>query len=213
MLLTKMKLAAMFVATVSVTGLLAAPFFAPAKKTLVKKITRLDNDIGDVASLLHVQKQVLEVELHPKIPFTNMSVEIEIYKDGQKQITNLPRPRFSIGKRDHPIDRAKIALLAADLDYLPLAQAVKGHHRVQVEIELKGARTAGSTDVPKELFDFSRVSASGRFPPEAGSETEAQLFYLKARSHELTGADTVPEFIQKNSKGDVLIVYLRVRNE
>ncbi|HTU93277.1 MAG TPA: RNA polymerase sigma factor, partial [Gemmataceae bacterium] len=128
MLLTKLKFAAVLLATVGVMGVLAASFFAPmraaddkpaepkpapppaVKKTLATKITHRADDIGDVASLLHITKRVCEVELQPLKGRTNLSVEMDLYKDGKKQPTH-----FSSGLSstyEAPV-RAKVALLAA----------------------------------------------------------------------------------------------------
>lgn len=182
-----------------------------AKKTLATKITFRGDDIGDVASLLEIQKHVCEVELRPNVPFERLSLDIEFYKDGQKQKTSPSGLAFEkVGKWEKIIP-VKVAFLVADLDYLPLRGAVKNHHRMQVKMALKGSNSRSNTDVPKELFDFSHVSGSGPFPPEASSATEAPLFFIKARSRELTNAHTVSEFLEKNAKGDVLIAYLRVR--
>jgi hypothetical protein len=218
MLLTKRKLATLFVAMVGVMGVLAASFFTPmraapfAKKTLATKITFRRDDIGDVASLLEIQKHVCEVELRPQVPFERLSLDIEIYKDGQKQKTSPSGLAFEYNKWEKIIP-VKVAFLVADLDYLPLRGAVKNHHRMQVKMALKGSGSRSNTDVPKELFDFSHVSGSGPFPPQAGSATEAPLFFIKARSRGLTDAGTVSEFLEKNAEGDVLIAYLRVRKE
>ncbi len=230
MLLTKLKLAALSVATLGVMSILAISFLAPmraanekpveiqtapqaaAENPLATKITFRGDDIGDVASLLEIQKLVCEVELRPKIPFERLSLDIEIYKDGQKQKTSPSGLAFKDDEWEKIIP-VKVAFLVADLDYLPLRGAVKNHHRMQMKMALKGGYSRGNADVPKELFDFSRVSGSGPFPPEAGSATEAPLLYIKARSRGITNAKSVSEFLEKNSKGDVLIAYLRVRKE
>lgn len=232
MLLTKLKMAAAFVATAGVVGLSAAAFFAPvratieettvrkpvpaaaAKKPLATKITPLRNDIGDVASLLHINKKICEVDLRPEGPFMVLSVEVEIYKDGQKQKTRLSGPTWEDAnlRKGKPIKGLKIALLAADLDYLPLAGALKGRQRVELKTEHVGSTASGSTDVPKELFDFSRVGPSGSFGGEVGSATEAPLFYFAVNQlNRFAFAGTVSELLERNPKSDFLIVYLRVR--
>jgi hypothetical protein len=228
--LTKLQLTAVFMATLGVMSILAASFFAPMRAAneklveletapqaaatypLATKITFRGDDIGDLASLLEIRKLVCEVELRPKVPFERLSLDVEFYKDGQKQKTAPAGLAFKADEWEKIIP-VKVAFLVADLDYLPLRGAVKNHHRMQVKMALKGGFSRGNTDVPKELFDFSRVSGSGPFPPKASSATEAPLLFIKARSRDLTNADTVSEFLEKNSTGDVLIVYLRVRKE
>lgn len=225
-LLTKRKLVTVLLATVGVMGVLAASFFAPmhaapaAKKPVAKKISFLENDIGDVASLLHIEKRMCEIELRSENSITQIGVDIEVYKDGQKQRTNWSLPRFNVnnyGVVKPSFNRVQVALFAADLDYLPLAGAINRHHRVQVKMAIPGSSSEASIDVPKELFDFSHVSTSGRFRLEAGSATEVPLFWMlsmPAVTHTVTGPDdSVSEFIEKNSKGNLLIVYLRVQKQ
>lgn len=229
MLLTKLKLAGVFLATVGVMGVLAASFFAPmraadekpaepkpvpgpvAKMTLATKITHRKNDFGDVESLLHIRKQVCEVDLRPLKALTPLGVEIEVYKDGRKIKTYGP---WSVATAKQP--RAKVAVLAADLDYLPLAGAREKHCRMKIDFLLSSGKAAASTgseiDVPKELFDFSRVSNQNPFDTKAGSATEMPLFYFQVnRSTQVVGAGAVPDLLKRNPKGDFLIVYLRVR--
>lgn len=236
MLLTKLKFAAVFVAMVGVTGMLAASLLAPmraaeekptepnpapasvAKKTLATKITHRDEDMGDVATLLHIQKQMCEVELQsePRTqpPFTFLGEDVEVYKNGQKTKTYVG----SSGAVDGP-KRAKVALLAADLDYLPLAGGHKNHCRMKITCGVFGdaGNTQGSNEieVPKEVFDFSRANCQGYFPIEAAFATEMPLFYfgVNHRSDGTYGANTVPELFKKNPKADFLIVYLRVRQK
>jgi hypothetical protein len=232
MLLTKLKLVTMCLAAVGVMGVLAASFFGPmraadekptepksapqpaAKETLASTITRLDNDIGDVASLLKIYKRVCEVELQPLKKSTTLGVDIEVYKDGRKRNTYKPITFSNVGNLSgqKPI-RVKVAVLAADLDYLPLADARKNHCRVQVDFALPGAQSSSAVDVDKEMFDFTHTAGGGWFPREAGSATETPLFWDLARSRVIADANTVPEIRERNPKGDLLIVYLRVRKE
>ncbi|HTU93836.1 MAG TPA: hypothetical protein VMF69_27395, partial [Gemmataceae bacterium] len=149
---------------------------------------------------------------------TNLSVEMDLYKDGKKQPTH-----FSSGLSstyEAPV-RAKVALLAADLDYLPLAPlagAQKERFRMQILLRLPmswgGEGGTGMTmDVSPLTFDFSRVNGGNGFPPQAGSETEVPLFWLFVRPEEVKGVigmDTVSGVIEKNAKGDLLIAYLRL---
>lgn len=230
MLLTKLKLAVVLVATVGVMGVLAASLFAPmraaeekpaepnfaqapvARKTLATKITHREEDIGDVAALLHIHKQMCEVELQLK-PLTTLGADVEVYKDGQKTKTYVG----SSGSVDKP-KRAKVSLLAADLDYLPLAGGHKNHCRMKltggVFSDHGKAQGSSEIDVPKEVFDFRRVNCQGDFAIEAGSATEMPLFYFGVnRSDGTIGANTVAELFKKNPKGDFLIVYLRVRKK
>jgi hypothetical protein len=147
---------------------------------------------------------------------------------GQKQKTDLfssdhfPDMNISPVLR---IDRVKVALLAADLDYLPLAEARKGHHRMRVQMGIfgdKGQRLYGTltccADVPKELFDFNGIGGSGQLHPGAGSTSQTPLFYIyrfvgdsRPKGQRATG--TVSELIEWSSTGDLLIVYLRARKK
>lgn len=235
MLLTKLKLATVFVAMVGVMGVLAASFFAPMRaaeekpaepnpapasvaiKTLARKITHPEEDMGDVATLLHIKKQMCEVELqlepHTQPSFTFLGEDVEVYKDGRKTKTYVG----SSGAVDKP-KRARVALLAADLDYLPLAGGHKNHCRMKITCGVfsDSGNAQGSTEieVPKEVFDFSRVNCQAYFPIEAASATEMPLFYFGVnRSGETYGANTVVELFKKNPKADFLIVYLRVRKK
>jgi len=190
------------------------PAPAPAvKKTLATKITHRENDIGDVASVLHITKQVCAVELQPLEGFASFSVVVEVYKDGKKRNTYGDNGVYSLA---NPTG-AEVALFASDLDYLPLANAPKNHFRMQINVNLSsrnGAAVGGNStvDVPKEMFDFSRAGGSS-FSREAASATEVPLFWLTARSKEVIGMPTVSGVIEKNSKGDLLIAYLRLRKE
>ena len=232
MLLTKLKLASVLLAMLGVMGVLTASFFPPmraaedkpeelkpgpapaAKKTLAEKITHRENDFGDVASLLHIRKQVFEVGLRPLKEHSLLGVDIEVYKDGRK-VKTYEEGNVSAAK---PL-RAKIALLAADLDYLPLAGAREKHCRMKIELQvhsdLGSAGTASEIDIPKDLFDFSRVNSQNSFvSAKAGSATEMPLFWFQVnRSTEFLGADTVPKLLETNPKGDFLVVYLRVREK
>ncbi len=232
MLLTKLKLATVFLAIVGVMGVLTASFFAPmraaddkpaeakpapeaaAKKTLATKITHREDDIGDVASVLHITKRVCAVELRPMEGFASFSLAVEIYKDGKKRNTYGDNGVYSLANATG----AKVALFAADLNYLPLANAQKDHYRMQISVNFSSRNGAGSggnstIDVPKALFDFSSEVGSGWFSAGAASATEVPLFYLTARSKQVTGMPTVSGVIEKNSEGDLLIVYLRMRKE
>jgi hypothetical protein len=239
MFLTKVKLATVFLAVVGVLGVLTASFFAPmraadekppaepkpaaepaAKETLVTKITRLeeDRDLEDLESLLHIGKHVKEVRLRPGVPLS-IGVDIELYKDGQKQEPhwNLSNLDFAGSGGEEQLQRVRVTFLTADLDHLPLAGARKGHCRVQMSLRIwdkEGGYSQGGLrdDVPKTLFDFTRCSASG-FNPEAGSATEAPLLYFMGGGKVYKGAGTVSELLEKNPKGDFLIVYLRVRKK
>lgn len=233
MLLTKPKLATVLLATVGVMGVLAASFFAPmhaadeqpaepkpapapaAKTTLATKITFRENDIGDVATLLRIEKKVCEVELQPQKPHTLFGVDIEVYKDGRKAKTYVTG---AVGS--HKAIRAKVALLAADSDYLPLAGARAKHCRMKITFGVYSdtghATNSNEIDVPKKLFDLSHDNSFGNFSPDAGSATEMPLFYLHVNRSNQTvreGHGTVPELIKNNPKEDFLIVYLRVRKE
>ncbi len=231
MLLTKVKLATVFLAMVGVMSVLTASFFAPmraadekraepnpapapaVKKTLATKITHRENDIGDVASVLHITKHVCAVELQPLEGFASFSVVVEVYKDGKKRNTYGDNGVYSLA---NPTG-AEVALFASDLDYLPLANAPKNHFRMQINVNLSSRNGGGvggnnTVDVPKEMFDFSRAGGSS-FSREAASATEVPLFWLTARSKEVIGMPTVSGVIEKNSKGDLLIAYLRLRKE
>ena len=231
MLLTKLKFAGVFLAAVGVMGMLAASFFAPmraadekpaepkpapqpaAQEKLVKKITHRENDIGDVESLLHIRKQMCEVELKPLKDRTLLGVDIEVYKDGRKMKT-YKEGNVSAAKAIG----AKIALLAADLDYLRLADAHEKHCRMKIELKVYSdegsAGTASEIDIPKELFDFTRVNSQYTFSAEGGSATEMPLFWFQTnRSNEFIGANTMAELLKRNPKGDFLTVYLRVRKK
>jgi RNA polymerase sigma factor (sigma-70 family) len=231
MLLTKLKFAGMFLAAVGVMGVLAASFFAPmraadeklaepnlapapaAKEKLVKKITHHEIEVGDVESLLHIRKHVCDVQLRFLKPFTTIGVDIEVYKDGRK-VQTYEEGNVSVNK---PI-RAHIALLAADLDYLRLAGAQEKHCRMRIELKVfghpGGAGTSSEIDVPKELFDFSRVNSQNTFPVEGGSVDEMPLFWFQVnRTKKFVGADTIPELLKRNPKGDFLIVCLRIRKK
>jgi RNA polymerase sigma factor (sigma-70 family) len=235
MLLTKLKVAGVFLAAVGVIGVLAASFFAPmraaddkpvepkpaleAKKTLATKITHHERDLGDVAPMLGIVKRVCEVELQPRKGPGCFHVVVEIYKDGKK--------RKSFGEEDsHSVDnpiRAQIALLGVDLDHLPLNGGDKKHCRMQLDFNLLGSGgsrgdSSVTIDIEKELFDFGSVGGGGIgggdwFPREAGSATETPLFWLVARSNRSFGDSTVSGVIKKNPKGDLLIAYLRERKQ
>jgi RNA polymerase sigma factor (sigma-70 family) len=235
--LTKVKLATVFLATMGVLGVLTASFFAPmraadekqaaepktpaepaVKETLVTKITPLEEnrDFEDLQSLLHIGKTVKDVRLRPGVPL-DIGVDIELYKDGQKQEPHWGLCNLDFGGSggEEQLQRARVTFLTADLDHLPLAGARKGHCRVQMSLRIwdkEGGYSEGGLrdDVPKALFDFTHCFAHG-FKPEAGSATEAPLLYFTGGGKEYRFASTVSELLKKNPKGDFVIVYLRVR--
>jgi RNA polymerase sigma factor (sigma-70 family) len=242
MFLTKVKLATVFLAAVGMLGVLTASFFVPtqaadekpkaelkpaaepaAKETLVTKLTLLEEDraLDDIESLLHIHKDVYEVNLRSELP--TLGVDIEVYKDGQKQKTDWNLPYLDVTRRgkEQPIQRARLTLLTADLDHLLLAGARKGHCRLQTSLAFCGnkgdgwcAKSSSSVDVPKALFDFSGGGTSGVFSAEAGSATKAPLFFLITGSATVTSPmNTVAEVIEKHSKGDLLIVSLHIRKK
>jgi RNA polymerase sigma factor (sigma-70 family) len=234
MLLTKLKLATVLLASLGMVGVLAASLFTPmraadeqaaeakpapvpaANDKLASKITHRENEFGDVSSFLRIRKQVCEVELRPLKPHATIGVDIIVYKDGRKTKTVYEGGNLSV---DKPV-RAKIALLAADLDYLRLAGAREKHCRMKIEFQLStdtgsAATTSSEIDVPKDLFDFSRINSQNTFvSAKAGSTTEMPLFWFCVNpSGTFHGSDTVPELLEKHPKTDFLIAYLRVRNQ
>lgn len=231
MLRTKLKFATVFLATVCVMGALATSFFAPmraadekpaeakpapqpvAEERLVTKITHREVEVGDVESLLHIRKQVCDVKMRPLKPFTTIGVDIEVYKDGRK-VQTYEEGNVSMTKPT----RARIALLAADVDYLRLAGAPEKHSRMKIELKVfgdpAGAGSSSEIDVPKELFDFSRVNSQNTFPVEGGSVDEMPLFWFQVnRTKNFIGADRMPQLLKRNPKSDFLLVCLRLRKK
>jgi hypothetical protein len=164
--------------------------------------------------------------MRPAKTLKALGVDIELYKKGQKQETDFfNQDHFPDASQDLPIDRVKVAMLVADLDYLPLAGSPKGHYRVQVQMgtfrnegrQWHGTLT-GAADVPKDLFDFNGAGGSGAFILRTGSATVVPLFYVyrfvgDSRPKGPVASETVSKLIEWNSTGDVLVVSMRARKE
>jgi RNA polymerase sigma factor (sigma-70 family) len=165
--------------------------------------------IGDPGSILHIQKFNCGLEV-AREEECNLVVELEVYKDGRK--VNYSIKGGGVSSTSGGSRLARIALQAADLDYLPLAGGGKGQCRVQIEMEMDGGYTRSSTttDVPKDVFDFSKRLSSGDFVGSAGSATESPLFYLTAGKTSTIAATSVQDVIKDHPKGDLLIAYLRI---
>jgi hypothetical protein len=223
MFVKKLTITAAAVFTIGVlgagTGLLTWPTRAAdagqekqpeAQGRLARRVTRQTPAVGDIASVLHIHKTYCEVDLGAAPRSGTFVVEFELYKKGRK--TNSPLSGGGVGVAAHsPVPRqAKISVQAVDLDYLPLAGGAKGHCRVKVDLDVGSTVCGTSADVPKSVFDFSKVSGSSAFPATAGSPTEVPLFFLLANTNKIVGASTVKGVIESNSEADVLIAFLRL---
>ncbi len=205
---------------------------APPGRAAAKVVLK-PSDVDDVASILHIYKISGKVQFNG--PIKKVGLKLEFYKAGQLKRTVDAVGLIDISGIAEKADAARFSLQAADLDYLPLAGGEKNSYRLQLNLQLLAAGSGtlvsggqrnvedegqlvargdwvsavgGSTDIPKDLFDFSHAGGSAAFPAEAGSPTEVPLFYLLANTNESVGADTPAKVLAKNAKADVLIVSL-----
>lgn len=186
----------------------------PAPAGPVEKVTLKAQDPDDVASILHVYKQSGAAPF--PVPVQKAQLRIDFYRAGRP----LKNQTVNGGLIDvtgiaRKADAVRFSLQAADLDYLPLGGGEKGSCRVQLALQLisAGGESAlggvgGSEDVPKTVFDFSRVRSGSAFPASAASATEVPLFYMLANTDTAVGADAVADVLAKNPTADVAVVSL-----
>jgi RNA polymerase sigma factor (sigma-70 family) len=222
MFMNRLRIAAAVVVALGLlgigTGLLGRPMRAAdprpdqtsaAQERLARRISRQQPQVGDIASVLHIHKTYCEVELGAPPPGATFVPEFDVYKNGHKVGFRLSGA--GIGCPPGTVARqAKLSLQAADLDYLKLGNGPKGNCRLQVDMEIDSTGSGSAIDVPKEIFDFSKVVGSSSFPATLSSAAEVPLFWLAANTTKVTGADTVQGVIDSNRDGDLLIAYLRL---
>jgi len=179
------------------------------EKVRAKGITVTEPELGDLYSLLHVQKYSGTFALQGNV--SEVGLRIDFYKNGRKTSESFtggwdavsePRPRSG-----------RCSIQVADLDYLPLAGGKKGTLRFYVALTMvdKGTSTISwEHDIPKAVFDPSRsMRGGGTFSGEALEKGEIPLFWRLTQDGNHAGTGNSPdEVLKENPVADIMIAYL-----
>jgi hypothetical protein len=162
--------------------------------------------LGSLEDALHIRKCSGSYELKTKA--RSVKLVIDLYREGKKVDSHA----FSVG--DHRgAESGEFSVQVIDLDFIPLGDGKKGHHRIQYALSL--GTTAGSTkwDVPKSVFEADGAFGSHEFRPEAGTATSAPLFpmILKVRGNGgIASGRNAEDVVARNNHNDLLIATLVV---
>jgi hypothetical protein len=188
--------------------LIACALLLAPPEHIAEEITPLKIPFDDLGDALHVQR--IHGTLRLREPRANSSVEVELYHDGKKLRDRILGASSAQASQDF-----EFSLQAIDLDYLRLGDAPKNSCRLLIKIGQKGATLSQSLDLPKNQGDFffRKQKSSGVFDEQASTVDRVPLaffFSSDAESVMFPGVPNPDEY-KKLTKGDLLIVYLRVK--
>lgn len=166
---------------------------------------------GDVSELLHVLKRSGRLTLAGDAP--KGRIVAEFYSAGKLARGELDTGvGYDVALDPRPKREFRFAAQFADLDYLPLGDAKKGHVRMLLKLRVgDDVMTVSTTkDIPKTVFDYSKGIGGGQFPEKAATAAEVPLFYLVANSNHIKGSSTPKEAVEQHPNAQVAVFYLRV---
>ena len=210
---TGMKTLIWYSGYVAATALAFASAGAPAhpaqgSSTAIKSVQTREPEVGDLASLLRVQKIVTDFALQGKT--SRVAARMEFYRGGKKIQETTLGPVAASGNDV----QGKFAILIADLDYLPLGGGKPGTCRLDASLssisgESRSYRNA-SSDLPKDVMDLSKFVGGGTFAGRPSDKGEFALYWRIANSGDSVSATTPEGVLEKNPKADLMIVFLKV---
>jgi hypothetical protein len=168
------------------------------------EVTLRDAEVGDVAKVLGIAKRSGEFKLSRQAK--SWGVRFDFYNGGKKS-------RSMVGGRlthnDPQPAAGRFAVVAVDLDYLSLKGGKPGHCRVLVDLATRGGTIQATEDIPKAVFDFSKVAGSGSFDRSGDTKSEVPLFWMVANRNEIRAGGTLADMVKDNeAKGSLLVVTL-----
>jgi hypothetical protein len=173
-------------------------------KPIAKSIRIEQPKLGSLEDTLHIRKCSGSYELNA--PARRISLAIDLYREGKK----IDSHSFAVGDQEGAVS-GEFSVQVIDLDFLPLGDGEKGHHRIQYALSLGRTRGALKWDVPKSVFEADGAFGNHAFRPEAGTATSTPLFpmILKTRRNSgISSGGSVEEVIERNKHSDILIAIL-----
>ena len=190
---------------VAVASLSLAP--AQDEKIVVRTLKLGAADFDDMCRLLHIEKISGEYDLAGKI--TSVGVVMEAYKKGKlsgNPIRSVKQMEAKPGDR-----KGRFTIQIADLDYLKLGDAPKGHCRVFMALQEGVNAGWAHVDVPKEQFDFSAMRSGGGYSDFRPVKGRIPLFWRLSGNEQIVSTGETPdEVLRKNPDANILRAYLEV---
>ncbi|AWM36066.1 hypothetical protein GobsT_61780 [Gemmata obscuriglobus] len=164
----------------------------------------------DVSELLRVLRRSGRLTLPEDAP--KGRIVAEFYAAGKLARGELDTGLGYDATRD-PRPKREVRFVAqfADLDYLPLGDAKKGHVRMLLKLRVGDdvLTTSSTQDIPKTVFDYTKGIGGGEFPAKAATAAEVPLFYLVANSNQIKASSTPKEAVELHPDAQVAIFYFR----
>ena len=181
---------------------------APAKeRPLVKALTFNGQAFDDVADALHIKKKSGQIQLNA-VNFGG-GLQIDFYRQGKQLPRSIKFGTMLVEDQPRVPHQLDFCVHIIDMDYLLLSGGKKDHCRIHLKLGEKGSAMWSDEDLPKTVFDFSKVTASGRFRTIANSKEKIPLFWFLAKTNVINSfSDTVEQLIANNKDCDVAVISL-----